>query len=78
MVLGNRLIDIRSFWRPNIQIVKIAICDVMRVLMSCLRYFQSGINDTETGTVFEEIYYQCALSKTFLRTASWEKLWLMI
>ena len=25
MVLGNRLIDIRSFWRLTIQIVKIAI-----------------------------------------------------
>ena len=25
MVLGYRLIDIRSFWRPNIRIVKIAI-----------------------------------------------------
>ena len=25
MVLDNRLIDIRSFWRTNIRIVKIAI-----------------------------------------------------
>ena len=23
--IGNRIIDIHSFWRPNIQIVKIAI-----------------------------------------------------
>ena len=25
MVFGNRLIDIRSFWKPTIRIVKIAI-----------------------------------------------------
>ena len=50
MVLGYRLIDIRSFWRPNIRIVKIAIrfSTTIKLLFTIIKDIVNVLNDNIT------------------------------